>query len=319
MTVTVYKSSDASAPALTGTAGALSAIIYACLVTGYGSQSAAGWAREFTGTNKGVFRAAAGNRMRLRVDDTGSIEARIVGYESMSDVDTGTGPFPTAAQISGGLFVRKSNTADATNRPWLIIANDRIFYMLIDSGTSGTDWSVAPVAAGLSGCFGFGEFLSYKSTTDLYNTIIFGAVVTSTSVSRFAEHAPQNTFSAVTGHYMPRNAAAVSGAITCSKSMALGQSIGAGAMGASANWGPYPDPVTGGLLISPMLVCEAATSGWSVRGLLPGLWAPMHTNPGAHADTFSGSGVTAGKTFLLANVASTSTLGRCALETSNTW
>lgn len=319
MAVTVYKSSDASAPALTGTAGALSAVIYACLVTGYGSQSAAGWAREYTGTNKAVFRAASGNRLHLRVDDTGSTEARIVGYETMTDVDTGSNPFPTAAQISGGLFVRKSNTADATNRPWLLIANDRIFYMLIDSGTSGTDWTVAPVAAGLSGCFGYGEFLSYKSTTDSYNTIIFGAVVTGVSVGRFAEHAPQNTYSANTGHYLARNVVATVGAVTCAKSMALGQSIGAGAMGASSNWGPYPDPVTGGLLISPMLVCEAATSGWSVRGLLPGLWAPMHTNPGSHSDTFSGSGVTAGKTFLLANVASATALGRCVFESSNTW
>lgn len=317
MAVIVYKSSDTSAPALTGTAGALAALLYACLVTGYGSQSAAGWAREFTGTNKAVFRAAAGNRMRLRIDDTGSNEAKAVGYESMTDVDTGTNLFPTAVQLSGGIFIRKSNTADATNRPWMLVANDRIFYLFIDSGTSGTDWTVAPAAAGLSGCFCFGEFSSYKSGGDSYNTIILGAIATSTSTGRFGTLTPQDSYGATSGHWVVRNAAATVGAVTCAKAAVLAQNLGT-TFGSGA-WGPYPDPITGGLLISPVAVVEAATTGWVVRGVLPGLWAPMHAAPGAHADTFSGSGVTAGKTFVLASCATTSTLGRCAVETSNTW
>lgn len=318
MTVIVYKSSDTSAPALTGTAGTLAALLYACLVTGYGSKAAAGWAREFTGTNKAAFRAAAGNRMRLRIDDTGSTEGKAVGYETMSDVDTGTNLFPTAAQLSGGIFIRKSNTADSTNRPWMLVANDRIFYLFIDSGTSGTDWSVAPAASGLSGCFCFGEFSSYKNGGDSYNSIIFGAIVTSTSVGRFAEHTQQNTYNATNGHWIVRNTAGTVGAVTCAKSLALGQNTGS-AIGLSSNWGPYPDPVTGGLLISPLLVNEAAASGWVVRGVLPGLWAPMHSLPGAHADTFSGSGVTSGKTFVLASAGQLTNLGRVAVETSDTW
>lgn len=318
MTVTVYKSSDASAPALSGTAGALAAVLYACLVTGYGSKSAAGWAREFTGTNKAAFRAAAGNRLRLRIDDTGSNEAKAVGYETMTDVDTGSNLFPTAVQLSGGIFIRKSNTADSTNRPWMVVANDRIFYLFIDSGTSGTDWSVAPAAAGLSGCFCFGEFSSYKAGGDSYNTIIFGAILTSTSVGRFGDLTQQGGYTATTGHWLARPVSAVAGAVTCAKSAVLGQNIGT-TLGVGANWGPYPDPVTGGLLISPIAVCEASTTGWVVRGILPGLWAPMHALPGSHADTFSGSGVTAGKTFVLAACATTTTLGRCAVETSDTW
>src|SRR5690606_18510430 len=126
------------------------------LVTGYGAAAGAGWAREFTGTNKAVFRAATGNRLRLRVDDTGTTEARAVGYESMTDVDTGTLAFPTNGQVAGGLYIRKSNTADNTARPWVLIATGTAFYFLPDSG--GTDWLVAPTAANISGQFFFGEF-----------------------------------------------------------------------------------------------------------------------------------------------------------------
>lgn len=114
MTVTIYRSSDASAPGLTGQAGSLIGVLDACLVNGYGAKAAAGWAKEFSGTNLAVYRAPSGNRLRIRVNDTGTTVARVVGYETMTDVDTGVNPFPTAAQVSGGLYVRKSETADST-------------------------------------------------------------------------------------------------------------------------------------------------------------------------------------------------------------
>src|SRR5574337_1914064 len=100
MTVNVYRSSDASAPVLTGQAGSLITVLDACLISGYGSKSPAGWAKPYSGTNLAAYRAATGNRFYFRVDDSGTVEARISGYETMSDVNTGTGQFPTTAQIS---------------------------------------------------------------------------------------------------------------------------------------------------------------------------------------------------------------------------
>ena len=317
MTVNIYKSNDASAPTLNGTAGSLVNVLYACLVTGYGSKGAAGWAREFTGTNKAAFRASSGNRFRLLVDDTGTQEARLVAYETMTDVDTGTNPFPTTAQLSGGIFCRKSNTADATTRAWMVVASDVMVYVFIDSGSASTDWSAAPTAANLSGCFGFGDFVSYKSG-DTYNTIIFGAVATSTSVGQMANKSQQNGFTSISGHWVARPYTGVAGSAVCAKCGILSQNTGS-VIGVSSSWGPYPDPITGGLLVSPLGVAEAGASGFLLRGVLPGLWEPMHNLPANHADTFSGSGVTAGKTFLLANASFSTTLGRVAVETSNTW
>lgn len=183
MTVRVYRSTDASAPVLSGQAGALTALLYACLVTGYGALAAAGWAREFTATNKAVFRAASGNRMRLRVDDTSTTEARVIGYEVMTDADTGTGPFPTNGQVSGGLYLRKSDSADSTARPWVVIADEKRFYFLNNS--AGSDWYVAPTGAQMGGHFFFGEIASYKSG-DAYNTLIMGSEASGTNANRMA-------------------------------------------------------------------------------------------------------------------------------------
>ncbi|MDD2610647.1 MAG: hypothetical protein PHX60_13355 [Giesbergeria sp.] len=87
----------------------------------------AGWEKAFSGTNLAAFRSLAveSTRMFLRVDDTGTTNARVVGYESMSDINTGTGPFPTTTQISGGGWWPKANAANATARAWTVIADSK--------------------------------------------------------------------------------------------------------------------------------------------------------------------------------------------------
>jgi hypothetical protein len=52
MTVRVYRSTDASAPVLTGQVGSLTALLDAILVNGYGALTAAGWTIAQTTTNK---------------------------------------------------------------------------------------------------------------------------------------------------------------------------------------------------------------------------------------------------------------------------
>jgi len=123
MTTRVYKSTDASAPNLTGQAGSLTDLLNACLVAGYGALAAAGWSRPYyDATSKtAVFRPGAGPQHYFQVADNGpgaggAKEARIRGYVSMSAYNTGTEPFPTAAQATNALCIRKSTAADATVR-----------------------------------------------------------------------------------------------------------------------------------------------------------------------------------------------------------
>ena len=47
------------------------------------------------------------NRRYVRIADTTTYTSRIIVYETMTAVSTGTGPMPTSAQISGGGYLVK--------------------------------------------------------------------------------------------------------------------------------------------------------------------------------------------------------------------
>lgn len=312
-TVRVYKSTDTSAPVLTGQVGSLVALLDACLVNGYGSSTAAGWTKPYTATNKAVFYMGAGTpRMYLDVDDSGAQEARLVGYESMSAVATGTGPFPTAAQQSGGLYMRKSSTADATARPWLLIACERALYLFVPTAqatygaTAATDMAMA-----------FGAFPSYKSG-DAYNCFINAQVATGSAGARIAQvtGAAGSSFAATSGIFVPRAYTQIGASLAVSK-IVPGTTTGT-PMGAYG--GAYPDPVTGGFRLARVLICEPDGSANVVeRGYMPGFWGVIHNLPAAFYDTFGGSGALAGKSFILPPVYQNGTVGRGALEYAGSW
>lgn len=125
----VYRWDDPGAPVLSGTAGALVDVLDKCLVQGYGSKAPAGWEIVFTGTHKRVYRPAVGLRFFYLVDDSAARSstaprvATVQGFESISNIDTGTGPFPSTAAPW-----LKSVSADSTARPWVIIADAQGVY-----------------------------------------------------------------------------------------------------------------------------------------------------------------------------------------------
>jgi hypothetical protein len=91
----------------------------------------AAWTKAFSGTNLAAYKSAAvsATGCLLRVDDSAAQSSVLRGYESMSDVNTGSGPFPTPAQLGGGIVLRKSDASSAASRPWLLFADDRLFYL----------------------------------------------------------------------------------------------------------------------------------------------------------------------------------------------
>jgi hypothetical protein len=308
VTVRLYRSEDASAPVLNGNAGSLIAVLDACLVNGYGAKAAAGWGKAFSGTNKAAYRAAAGNRHYCRIDDTGTTSARIRGYEVLTDVDTGTGPFPTDAQQSGGAYVFKSSAANSTAVSWVLLANEKIFYLVVVRNAGQT----MDVSVSYCPTHCFGEPVSYKAG-DAYHSLLIANTNSSDQSSSFGSFAAIG--SSTPGHWWCRSYTQVGSSVTVGKQHDFYRANTSNEMGRGG--AAYPDPITGGILLSPVFLSENVAV--AVRGLLPGVWAPLHLLPAAPLDTFSGTGELAGKTFLFVDTASGNNRARAALEISDTW
>lgn len=316
--VTVYTSADASAPTLTGEVGSLINVLSKILVEGYGSKAAAGWTKPFAGTNKAVFKMADGTpSMYLRVDDTNAQDARVVGYVTMSDVDTGTSPFPTAAQYAGGLYCRKSSTASTTVRPWYCIANEKAFYFFAGTGQTALGaWSTG------DNYLCFGKFASYKSG-DAYN--VFITACTSSSGTNIAHRFQPSTGSvslAGTGIYVAGSALQAEGSTQVNAISLSASSLPISGPESSDQYNfAHPDPVTGGINLAQAIVGEKISTNIAMRGMFPGLWHLPTPAFGNHLDTFSGAGELAGKTFVLMKAYNSQHVqtGRIALETSGDW
>jgi len=211
-------------------------------------RSPAGWAKTYSGTNKAAYsRTALGaTAMLLRVDDTPAQYPKVYMYETMSNVDTGTGVAPT----SGYRTTAKSSTANGTARPWRLIADGKLFYLFMyQDGTNCLNGLI------------FGDINSYMSA-DAYHCLLVPSY-TNDSVSPFALYAVSVS---ATGHlarsYTQTGSAIESAHYTHLKHTYFGY-------GGSA----YPNPVHAGLNFCPV---EAWETTVNVRGLYPGLFAPVH-------------------------------------------
>ncbi len=307
MTTTVYRWDDASAPVLTGEAGALIGVLDACLVAGYGAKAAAGWSTAYTDTNLRAYRQGTGaNGHYLRCDDSGTGNTRVVGYEAMTGISSGTGPFPTNAQVSGGGYLRKSSTTDNVARPWLIAADAKRFHLWVgyDLATS-TGLNAGDEVP----MYFFGHLISMDSG-DPYSTFLMCGESASTLPSSGALHLT----TAIVGHYIARNQAGVSGAVKVAKlSDMRAAAATSGNMGVAG--GTYPDPGTSGMVLAPVVVFESDTK--LERGRIPGLYNPLHTLPGAGGDVFSGYGSQSSRNFVLLDSCTGVTWCRVALEVTD--
>lgn len=312
MTVRVYRWDDASAPVLTGEVGKLSALLKACLVTGYGSKTAAGWSNPYSATNVEAFTnsvAAGGTGYGIKVTNTSAQSATVFAYKTIDGSGALTEQFPTTAQLANGVYFFYSNTADATARPWMIVADETRFYF----------WSGASLttASGLSSITYMGMYFAgdpiRSDPADPYAFTLIGSTSSSDANSFGANHATVSA-TAMPGHYVSRDYAGTTISKQCGK--VAGCFANATAMGTS---GPtYPDPITGGMLLSPVFMHDAEATN-VVRGRLPGLYNPIHNLPGSPGDTFTGVGALAGKTFVLLDASASGYRCRVALEISDTW
>ena len=133
----------------------------------------AGWAIPFTGTNLRAYKSSSpqAHGQFLRVNDTTAQYARVVGYENMTAISTGTGLFPTAAQINGGLTWGKSNAASSAAVPWSFASDGRTLYLWVQAMSPGG------TPADATGCTPsvFGDLVPRAPSGDPYATILVGS------------------------------------------------------------------------------------------------------------------------------------------------
>ena len=210
----------------------------------------AGWEKVFSGTNKAVYRALTGTRLYLRVDDSAA-DTRFVGYESMTDVDTGTDAFPTSAQQSGGYYFNKRSY-------WRLFADDRTLYLFSATQAWGTEVTFTSTLA-------FGDINSFK-VADSFGAIISGQESSNTLVRLF------QTEEFSVGQVSARGADGVTKSVTNTtyipKDNNNSKYVGRGMEEA------YPNPASGGLIVIPYPVWDY---GKCWHGNLRGFYVPLHS------------------------------------------
>ncbi len=310
----IFKSTDASAPVLSGTQGSLIALLDSVLVNGYGAKAGAGWSKPYTATNRAVFRMGSGRlRAYLRVDEANGTqtgkEARIQSFEAMTDIDAFTNPVIASPHI-----VVKSDAASSAARAWMIGADDRTFVLFV---------SFYPALSGGVGGTYFGEFLSYVPS-DNYGVAIIARIVEAgtgfVNTEVIGSTTQGVTFAAMEGHYVFRDSTGVV------KAPLFDVLAGMSDMANCAGGISFPNAADGSLVLSPLWIRTNAEGMQVLRGRLRGIWAPCHpyaTMTMPQGDTVSGTGALSGRSFVHVGAvtyknAGGTLSGRMFLETSDT-
>lgn len=315
-TTRIYKSTDSGAPIVTGQVGSWSSCVQTCLIgtagIAYGSKPSAGWSAPYSGTNKIALRnsvAAGGSGMYCRIDDNGpgaggAREAFMTTYATMSDVDTGTGITPTAAQIAGGAVSRKSATADSTVRKWVIVADELTWYGLLESNVaSATERMI--VGGGQFESFVPGDASPYFCLGGISVNSTFGsnALISTTSLA---------TPGANSGLWLGQGYSGSGSAIRASV-------VAVGPTGLSGSYTMMSDPAAGSnerFFVPVMIASEGA-----IRGRLRGLYLALNNLSAVtnFSHVAGATGLPVGSLLTLGGVASGGIDGKIAIESALEW
>jgi len=347
---TIYSSADLFGPGpVSGVTGSLLPVLDACLVNGYGSGSsyykpAAGWTKPFANSASiGCYKQASGSQYTMLVNDAGQHaftgrDANVVGWKLLANLSssiiissqslgTGWGQFPLPAQSlgSGSVVWKKSSTADATTRGWIIAADAYTMYMWILDGTATAQYSQ----------YGFGDFYSLGGTADNNRCFIIGrgiiASVTQAGYdmgdaislgSWWAGPVTSQLSIGFAGHYIAGPASGFGGSIRFTKKgdstlSTAGTTGGVPSIiyGAQSGVLSAPNATDNKFYLSYVWLIEEPT--YALRGKLRGYYQMCHpVGNFADGQIINGSGDFAGKIFLI--IKSGVVGGFWAIETSPT-
>lgn len=247
--------------------------------------ASAGWQQVFSATNitclKPTVVEATG--CVLRIDDTGTTNARVRAYEAMTDASTGVGPTPLESQLAGGLYWPKSSVASTLARTWYLVADERGFYL-----------AVAPAGGDRYTLMYGGDIASLKSG-DAYGYLLTGNQADQTNTSAVPDGCVGYSHrSARGGAYMVRAYTAIGQSTAVQRLGAHHNGSTADVYAGTAGYsvGTYPNGPNNGLMTGAL---ELHALG--IRGTLPGLLHPVQDcgNAFATGAIVDGTGDLAGR------------------------
>ena len=223
----------------------------------------------------------------------------------MADVDTGTGPFPTDAIMTGGGYWWKSSAASGAAVRWKLFADGRTLLLAIAPYSHG---SAIAIAAPLRG---FGDPIALRPSGYNWCTFLSAGGSAINGVAQGALDGGNPAASSATGLSVAARAwQGLGGAVALSPWALIG---GTSTSGADPALGNFPSEIDGELKISPMLLFEAG-AGKPPRARVPGVWHISQT--GAYSllndgDLLAGTEDLAGRT-LMCVATTSSTLSSAA-------
>jgi hypothetical protein len=332
-----FHSTDDGAPNLEGndaTEGPIN-LLQKCLVDGYGATASAGWTMPYgsAASNKAVFLSPGGRAAYYRVTQTQSNSPSAIsymgvrGFDTMSDVDTGTGPWPATGMDADNSMLQsfyKRGLGGAgtysSSLTWHVTADDRTVHVWVKFNPNDS--------AGWSLCY-FGEILSVMSADPgngfigVHNEDLIDTPDFISWNSDFPSTNSTGTAKAYTIATDYAGANAGTRAVIVNADMNKQQyNIANGAM----QWDGYltdPNGPDGMRYVAPLKVFEYTGGFYHFRGYLRGLWAGMHPGAGfTDADTVTGAGFYGGYTwrcFKQLRNWPTAATAQYLLEQTNTW
>lgn len=323
---TKYTSSDASGPgSMTGQVGSVLTILDACLVNGYSGKTAAGWTKPFANaSNIGCYKQGAGAGFGIVINDAavgtgGAKEAACTGWQSITAVSTpvgtGSGQFPTPAQLNttGFVVMRKSATADSAARAWVIFADASTFILFVASGDT----------AGHYMEFYFGDFYALAGASDPYRCLIIGRTTQNTGALNNQAGTMLGAMdflespgfgAAAPGLYVANNMTGSSGSLLMYQYGDMGKGTTTTSPTYKVGIVPCPNPFDNSFYLSPIFLSDSTNA---VRGYIRGLYHVCHPLASfTDGQTFNGANDYSGKTFQI--VLAGSGQGYHCVETSNT-
>ena len=281
-----------------------------------------GYTKVFAGENRAAYRAndVAGLRHYLRVQDDGTApggarEAKMWGYESMSGIDSGTNVYPTVAQSSVGYYQVKSSTLNTVTRPWLLVGDGRLFYLLVDYSGDNTGWLTNSSNGGYLSAFG--DIVSYRAG-DAYASIITGHTNTggpSTSANQGLGRQARDITSSASFNSsitIARDYTAVVGS----------RFVDLLATGFTTNFGvtaymPYPHFLDNGFYVTPVQLVQGTPS--VIRGQLPGIYEGLHGRALNNQDILENVQGLEGRKLAMCYIQSSSSAGHCLIDLTGPW